>query len=55
MKAWRNINLFVTDVQQSKSRDAVERQSRNARKPIVMIEPPGLSASQLPSFSRLLL
>jgi hypothetical protein len=47
MKAWGSLNSLVTDVQQSKPRDA--------GKPIAMIEPLSLPASQLPSFNRLLL
>jgi hypothetical protein len=55
MKAWGSLNSLVTDVQQSKPRDAVERESCDGGKPIAMVEPPSLPASQLPSFNRLLL
>ena len=55
MKAWGNSNSLVTDIQQSKPRDAGERESYETVRPIATIEPPSLTASQLPSFNRLLL
>jgi hypothetical protein len=50
MKAWDSLNSSVADVQQLKLRDAGERKSCGAGRPIAAIEPPSLSASQLPSF-----
>jgi len=55
MKAWGSLNLSVTDVQQSKPRDAGERKSCELGRPIATIELFSLPASQLPSFNRLLL
>jgi hypothetical protein len=55
MKAQGSLNHLVTDVQQSKPKDAGERKSYDAGKPIAAIEPRSLPASQLPSFNRLLL
>jgi len=55
MKAWGSLNSLGTDVQQSRPRDAGDREICDAGKPIAMIGPPSFPVSQLPSISHLLL